>query len=218
MEMNWRTGVLTVALMGMVTPLHAELSGMLSGRSADLSRLPDMSVEVGFITGEAPSDGGDVDYQHIGGRLNYRIGPGMMAYGDVGQTTEDFGNAKLKGTSFGGGMFYQMDGIFESTDFAVKGSYHQATLKDNFKLKVTIISVEALFSSRESVGQRDMYWYANMGIHRYKTSNALNSSETEIGFGGGLIFPTEAGQVYAGLDKIDEITFGIGYRHFLASK
>ena len=206
----------TLLLGGLVAaaslPAQAEYFGLASGRTADLTLLPDVSVEAGVMIGDFFDD----DYQYIGARINYRVDPTLMVYGDFGlNEVEDF-----EGNTFGIGAFYIMDGIFEGSDFALKGSYHRGSTEndDDFEVDVDGISVEGVFSGREAFGANDnLRWYANIGIHRLSIDpeRGDDDSETEFGFGGGVVVPAASGQFYVGLDLIDEMTFGGGFRYFL---
>lgn len=206
--------VLVLLMLFVMTSAHAEYFGLPGGRSADLSRMPDSSVEFGFVTGDIPTEFDEADYQNIGGRFNYRTASEWMVYFDIGLSEiEDF-----DGTPFGIGAFYQMDGVFDGADFAIKGSYHTGSFDENNReIDVDAIAVEGVFSGREPVGNNNMTWYANLGIHRLKAEadGGNSDSETEFGFGGGVVIPSDKGELFAGVDLIDEISFGIGYRYFL---
>lgn len=189
------------AMLSIASLAQADIGGLLNGRSADLTKLSDMSVEGGFITGD--------DYDHYGVRLNYRINPGAVAYGDLGQT--EINNSD--GTSFGVGLFYQLEGLFANADTAIKGSYHSAKLgSGRNKETVSAITVDLIASGREPLSDNGMEWYGQIGFNRLKGDAG---SDTELGFGGGLILPVSAGEVYFGVEHIDELFFGIGFRYNL---
>lgn len=187
------------------TPAYAEYLGFPSGRSADVASHHDKSVEAGFLTGDIS----DVSYQHLGARFNFRTSPELMVFGDV--TKADVEDAD--GTGFGAGFFYQIKGVTKENDFAVKVSFHTIELEEDGEEfdDGTVIAVEALFSGKK-IGESDLQWYANAGIHKF---NFDTYDETEIGFGGGVFMDTSFGQFYAGADLIDELTFGLGVRYNL---
>jgi len=200
-----------ISLLAIATPIHAEYFGLPNGRSADLDKLPGSSIEVGFATGDIPDD---ADYQNFGGRFNYLASPGTMLFFDLGLAEIE----EFDGNLFGIGVFFEIDGVFTSADFALKGSYHTGSLdEDRFELDIDTISVEGLFSGREPISTNGMTWYGNVGVHRLKSevNDANSNSETEFGFGGGIIIPSKSGELFAGIDLIDEISFGFGYRYFL---
>lgn len=182
----------------------AEYFGMVSGRTANVSASAEKSVEAGFVTGDIA----ELSYQNLGVRFNGSFSPGTVAYLDIGQSEVD----DLDGMVFGLGFIYQLDGILQNNDIAFKGSYHKADLESEFEIiEGGILSLELLISG-QSMGNSDLSWYGNVGIHK---SDINDSSETEIGFGGGVVKPTSFGEFYAGADLIDELTFGLGIRYFL---
>lgn len=206
--------ILLVAVTGGVA--RAEYYGMLNGRLADLSRLPDASIEGGVVLGDLF----EADYQHFGARFNYRASPDLMLYFDLGQTEVEFGNVDADGFAFGVGGYYVVEGVFATTDFALKASFHRASLeRDGFgfgdeEVDFDGLVLEGLVSGRNRLGaNRNIGWYANLGVHRLDLDG---DDETELGFGGGIVVPRPpGGEFYAGLDLIDEMTFGAGYRFFL---
>ena len=208
--------VAAIALLS--APAAAENFGLLNGRSANLTELPDTSVEVGFVTGDIAIDDIEDDYRHIGGRLNYRLAPDMMLLADIGQADIDGDD----GIVYGLGVFYQTQGIFPTTDFTLKVSYHLGEIdidRSREDADVSGLTFEGLFSGKEPIGESALRWYANVGVHRLEAEadGFVDQSGTEIGFGGGVFADTGtgAGQFYGGIDLIDEMSFGVGYRHFL---
>ncbi len=179
----------------------AEVGGLLNGRSADLNRLPDTSVELGINLG----DYYESDYQYIGARYNYRVNPDLMAYGDIGSV--EFG--PLDEFGFGIGAYYMLHDLIDTADTAVKFSFHNV----GGDIDVNVIALEGLISGRNGLGSNpDLTWYANIGFNRISGSG---QSETDLLFGAGVIMPTQSGEIFGGLDLVDDIQFGIGYRHFL---
>lgn len=199
------SSVVMVSLLSVGSVAHAEVLGMLNGRSADLTKLSDLSVEGGFITGD--------DYDHFGARVNYRVSPGLIAYFDFGKT--DIGSTD--GTPFGIGAFYQLQDLISNADAAVKGSYHTGdTEAGRIEVKNTALSVDLLISGREPISANGLEWYGQLGIHRISAKVGSNSnSETELGFGGGVILPVGVGEAYFGIEHIDDLFFGFGLRYNL---
>jgi len=205
--MKLRTLIAAATLATISLPSQAEFFGTLNGRSANLDLAPNLSVEAAFITG----DYGEADYQNIGARINYKASPLLMVYGDFGLT--EIGD--FDGNGFGIGAYYMVEGLLTTVDFAAKFSFHKAsvTARGFNDFDIDTIVAEGLFSGQSGLGANgDIGWYGNIGIHRVKDDGG---SETEIGFGGGLIMPLANGEVYGGIDLIDELQFGIGYRHFI---
>ena len=181
--------------------LQAEILGSPNGRSADFTRLPDLSLELHFNTGDFDV----LDYQNLGLRANYRFSPGIMLFGDIGLSEVGSEDA----VSLGFGVFYQLNGIFENIDAAVKGSYHVGDF--NRFVDLDILALEFLISGVDPISSNGLMWYANAGIHRL---DAGFTSDTEFGIGGGVVLPVSSGEAYIGIDLIDELIFGIGYRYF----
>ena len=63
-------------------PAHAELFGLMNGRSADITNAPERSIEAGAAFG----DFFDADYTHFGIRYNYKTRPQLMFFGNLGLT------------------------------------------------------------------------------------------------------------------------------------
>ena len=209
--------LLALAPTLLVAPAQAEFFGMRNGRSADLDRLPKTSVEAGFVTGDFIDER---EYLYFGARVNYRATPELMLYVDIGQTEIEFGTTDTDGIGFGIGGFYTVEGVFEGSDFALKGSFHRVTVEPSRgtnEVDLDGIVFEAILSGREGIGAGgNLGWYANLGMHRLSGDDGSDDdSETEIGFGGGLVIPNDAGEFYLGIDIIDEMIFGGGFRYFL---
>ena len=173
----------------------------VNGRSGDLTRLPDLSLEANYNTG----DFDNTDYDNLGIRLNYRLSPGIILLGDLGLTEiGDFDTV-----TFGFGAYYGLAGIFENIDAALKGAFHFGDFDEAGDLDV--LEFEFLFSGLEPITSNGLIWYANLGLHRL---NGDGGSDTEFGIGGGLVLPVSGGEAYLGIDLIDEFIIGFGYRYF----
>lgn len=203
-------GIASLAVSGVSV---AEPLGLLSGRSADISRSPDKSVEVGAVFGEFD----DVDYSFFGARFNYKVNPKTVAYVDLGQAEYDFGT-DADGLAYGLGAFHQLDDVFTDTDFGVHASVHKTSLENSRfsgDISLTSIMVEAHFSGREAIDIKgNMFWNASVGINR---TSGEGDSDTELALGGGVTLATASreGEFFAGVLYIDDLGFGAGYRHFL---
>lgn len=199
-----------VLLLFVSTFATAEIGGLINGRSADLNKLPDTSIELGIDFGEFSG----VDYQYFGARYNHRINPDMMAFADVGSMEISFPSFNFFGESFGGdidgfsfgiGAYYMLQDVLQTADTAIKFSIHKA----GGDIDWNILSLEGIVSGRNGLGSNpDLQWYANFGI------NSIDS-ETEFLMGGGIVYPLQSGEVFGGIDLIDDMHFGIGYRHFM---
>lgn len=213
------SGLTLMLAIGLPGVASAELFGLLNGRSADLSRSPDRSFEAG--AGFYEYDESDIEY--FGARFNYKLNPTTIIYGDVGQSTVDIGR-DADGLTFGAGGYWQMDGVFAGSDFAVHASFHLFDLDiDNVtnKFEGNSIVVEGLFSGKEPINQAGtMYFNGSIGLNRV-TSEITNfsdsDSETELTFSAGVVMETQnkTGEFYGGILYVKDIGFGAGYRHFL---
>lgn len=204
--------VALTALLALTTavPAQAEYLGLLSGRSANPGNLTDLSVELGLVTGDL----GEADYQHLGARVNYRVSPEVVVFGDIGIAE----HGQADGTPFGLGALYYLSNqrVNQQLDIAGKASYHTGDFKfGGFKGDISSLSFEVLISGQTPISASGIGWYSNLGLHRLSSGYAGSDSSIELGFGGGLILPTGSGEAYAGIDYIDELTFGLGFRYFV---
>ncbi len=199
--------IVTVITLFSNAQVHAEYFGFPTGRSANIASLPSSSVEAGVLTGDI----GEASYQSFGARFNVRTSDEVMLYVDLVQAEiEDF-----DGLAYGAGFFYQVKGVTKANDFAVKVSYHTGTLDEsdtNREADGNVLSIEGLFSGQK-IGESNLRWYANFGIHKFDFEDDYD--DTELGFGGGVFTDTSFGEFYAGIDLIDEMTFGLGVRYHL---
>jgi len=166
--------------------------------------MPDRSFEAGIGIGEI----GFIDYQYIGVRYNHRVNPDFMAFGDVGQFELSSGGS-VDEITFGIGGYYMLQDMLETADTAVRFSYHNY----GGDLDGNSLSFAAIVSGRNGLGSNpDLQWY---GILSYNRLKLFDESDSELGFGFGLVHPTTTGEIYGGVEHIDELFFGFGYRHFL---
>ena len=227
----------TVALLAAVsvTPTaQAEYFGQLSGRTADLSAQSGLSVGVGLSQG----DFGVNDYRNLSARVNYAINPSLHVFGDFGMTA--LGSADDPAIGFG--ALYSADAILgqfvPNLHTAFKGSYHTVTLdgggsgfspffnnvgpsgigefipltfSGGGSTDIDALSLEVLFSGKRTIGN-GINWYGNVGIHNL---DAGARSTTEFGLGGGLTRNFNFGDGYIGVDMIDELIYGIGFRYYV---
>jgi len=193
----------------MAGPLQADFFGLANGRTANMDNLANMSVEGGVNLKS--------DFNTFGARLNYKLSPDLVLFGDLGQS--NFGAAS--GFSYGVGAYFQLRNVtlLENTDFAVKGSYHGGNLTidgcDNNAFGVFFeeicdfnaseLTIEALISG-DQLGSTDFAWYANAGWHNFDYGS-------ELGFGGGIVGNLSFGDWFAGIDVIDQFFLVAGVRY-----
>ncbi len=199
-----------VAATLLVSNAQAEFFGLPNGRSANPANISDLSVELGFMTGDL-----DVtDYQNIGARVNFRVSQEIVVIGDIG--VSEFGRAD--GNPVGLGILYHLSRqrISQSVDIAAKASYHSGQYSSGGNdIDLSGLSLEALVSGRTPLVSNGLNWYGNFGYHRLTVEAGNRDSTNEFGIGAGLVLPTGAGEAYLGVDLIDETTFGLGFRYFV---
>ncbi len=197
---RWATGLVLAGCLLYGAATQAGVLSAMNGRSADFTRLPDLSLEAGFNSGEFES----VDYQNIGLRVNYRLSPGIILLGDL--NLSEVGNDDA--VSFGFGAYYALAGVFENIDAALKGAFHTGDFDGG---DLDVLEIDFLFSGLTPISSNGLLWYANIGLHRL---DANSDSETELLLGGGLVLPVSSGEAFFGIDLIDDLSIGIGYRYF----
>ena len=226
-----------VALLAAITvapAAHAEYFGQLSGRTAQLSAQTGISVGVGLTQG----DFGVNDYRNLSARVNYAVKPSLHVFGDFGMTA--IGSADDPAIGFG--ALYSADAFLgkyvPNLHTAFKGSYHTVTLdgggsgfspffnnvgpsgigefipltfSGGGSTDIDALSLEVLFSGKRTIGN-GINWYGNVGIHNL---DAGARSTTEFGLGGGLTRKFNFGDGFIGVDMIDELIYGIGFRYYV---
>lgn len=209
---QWRTLIVTLlvaGLLGMGVNAHAEYLGLINGRTAKPDSIAELSAELGLAAGNLDK----FDYQNIAARVNYRISDNAVLIGDIGISEFDTDD----GTPYGLGLLYYLSNqrISRQMDIAGKASYHRGSFKSRaIDRELSSLAVEILISGRQPVANQ-VNWYANVGYHRITVKLNASDSTNEIGLGGGLVLDTGEGEAYAGVDYIDELVFGIGFRYFV---
>lgn len=222
-------------LLGASPVSHAEYFGLQIGRTAQIATHPKMTLETGYSTGDMD----DVDYSHLGFRLNYKFAPNVLFFGDLGQS--EFGAADE--ISYGLGAFYGFgQQLFNKTETAAKVSFHradfagssgQSTCIQYFTEDLLFVTVPGSCSSGAGSGgdirniklellisgditaaslKQAMQWYANAGMQLVKRGG---DNDTVLGFGGGVVLPLNRSEAYAGIESADGLTFGFGFRYFV---
>ncbi len=196
------------------TSVFAETFGLLAGRTADPAQLSILSAEGGFVAI------GRVNV--FGVRVNYQLNDQLTIYGDLGLSKFDGLGGTPDGASFGVGAFYALPGVIEGFDLAVRGSFHSAKLgSGSFDATYSEFSGEAIISGLEPISDSGLNWYGSIGLNIFKfsfpntTFGGGSSSDTDISFGAGVVLPTGTGQFYAGLEFLDDIAIGGGFRYFI---
>ncbi len=171
----------------------------VNGKLADIQHLPAQSVEgkVEFVTG-------DSDLTTYGGGFNLKYSDKLLLTGTLALVSADSDD----GTLFGFGGQYVVDGVLSTVDVATFGSYERLSADSDLNL----ITIGAVVSSREPVGaNKNIFWYGNLFISRASG----DGSETDLGFGGGLVVPSASGEWFGGIDIIEDPVLGFGFRYFI---
>ena len=200
-----------LGVLGFSLSAQADTLGLLDGRSPDPSQLSEMSVEIGYLSEDNLST--------LAGRFNYQLSPVLSLYGDFGIT--EVGNGD--GNSFGAGVRYYLPNqrIAPELDIGVRASYHMSSIdfSSGFAsndLDLTELTVAVHVGGKEAFYSNGLKWYGVVSYNRQSSEQgSFDNTDTDLGFGGGVYMPLGPGEAYVGVENIDEMFFGIGYRHFL---
>jgi hypothetical protein len=185
----------------------AEYLGLVFGRSADPANQSELSVEAGVVTGQL----GSVDFRYLGVRVNSRVAPNFLVFGDFGSS--EFGTTD--GLPYGLGALYHFNNqkFNPRLDIALVASYHSAVYSvSDERLSITALSMEVIVSRIATEG---ISGYVNFGYHQIDVKFGGLDSRKELGFGAGVSLPLGPGEAYAGFNFIDEVTLGLGFRYFI---
>ena len=208
-----KKGLIFVGVLGLAAqPASADLLGLADGRSANLDNQAGLSVEGGITVGD--------DFNFYGARVNYKVTPDILVFGEVGLLDPDFFDS---GAGFGVGAFYQLRSInvLENTDLGLKAAFHAASVDTdgfggNQDIDLTEFVVEVLLSG-DKLLTTNLGWYANTGLHFIGVDLGAfgDDDDTEFGIGGGVTGNLSVGEWYAGAETIDGLIFSAGYRYNL---
>jgi hypothetical protein len=197
-------------MLGFSMSAQADTLGPLDGRSPDPGQLSQMSVEVGYV-----SEG---DFSTIAGRFNYQYSPLLTLYGDIGLV--DIGD-NYDGNAFGIGARYYLANqrIMPELDLAVRASYHTGAVDVGVgasEIDLSEMTFAVHFGGKEAFYSNGIKWYGVLSYNRVTSEGVFGAgTNSEIGLGAGVYMPLGPGEVYVGVENIDDMFFGIGYRHFL---
>ena len=213
--LRFSTRVVLIASLGLSMSAQSDTLGPLDGRSPDPGQMSPMSVEVGYVSED--------EFSTIGGRFNYQMSPVLSLYGDLGIV--EIGNGDGNAFGFGARYYLSNQRIAPQLDLAVRASYHVGSVDFSSGLTtvesdLTELSLAVHVGGKEAFYSNGLKWYGVVSYTRQTSdlSTGANSGETSdsnIGFGGGVYMPLGPGEAYVGVENIDEMFFGIGYRHFL---
>ncbi len=187
-----------------ITHAHAEYLGLPYGRSADISSHAELAVEGGVQLG---------DIDNFMARASLKLNDRLSLYGDLGFSDADHSVGSDSGVSFGGGAVFGLGQLAEGVDFGGLASLHLASTGD---LDWTDLAFRVIASGELPVQDIKAAWYGSLGIEFLDVSvdncRICDADDTEFAFGGGIIYPIGPGEAYGGLDYVDDLTIGGGYR------
>ena len=198
------------SVLGLSLTAQADTLGPLDGRSPDPSQQSEMSVEIGYVSGD--------NFSTLAGRLNYQLSPVLSLYGDFGISELGDGD----GNAFGVGVRYFLpkQRLVPQLDVGVRASYHLSSIDSSGfsspEADLSELAVAIHFGGKEEFYSNGLKWYGVVSYNRLSSEQAnSDASESDLGFGGGVYMPLGPGEAYIGLENIDNMFIGIGYRHFL---
>ena len=208
-------GLVSIALGGMAlaSTASAQLLGVDTARSANVSEYSQYSIEGAVELGEADL---------FGARAGMNVGNGLAVFGNLGLLGIDGADSEL---AYGGGVIYEIEQLIEGFDTAITGSFHRVSYDAGYNSDVTFssLTVRGLVSAPLDVEfNYPLTWYASAGFERLTAKfeacflgNCANesNSDIEVAFGGGVIADIEQGEVFVGADYVDGFTVTAGYRH-----
>ena len=186
---------------------NAEYLGLVFGRSADPANQSELSMEAGVVSGQL----GSVDFRYFGVRVNSRVAPNILVFGDFGSS--EFGTADGRPYGLGALYHFNKQKFNPRLDIALVASYHSAgySISDE-RLSITALSMEVIISRIATEG---ISGYVNFGYHQIDVKFGGLDARKELGFGAGVSLPLGSGEAYGGFNFIDEITLGLGFRYFI---
>jgi len=177
----------------------AQVLDLQTGRSADLSNEPTVSIDAGVVIGDA-------DY--IGTRGNFKVTDKMLLMADVGVT--DIGDDEL---ALGLDAMYQIS-VNSKLPVALKfGAAFIPDAEDDFAEMSFLVIISGDFD--EKFG-----WYANGGVIWVDREHPKKADDDDIlaTMGGGLEYvATDTVELFAGIDILlgdiyDDVVIGGGVR------
>lgn len=194
-----------LCMAGSVSVAHADFLGLLPGRAADPGSQPPLSVDVGIVT--------EGDFQNIGVRANLRSGDLLSLFANFGLAEA---GGSLDGTSIGGGGYYYLPNqrLVPTLDMALKGYVQFGSLDD---LDTFGLQAELHVSAPEPISDNGLSWYAHGGLAFLDFEvdfgfTSRSNDDIELILGGGITLPAGPGTFFAGIELIDEVFLGAGFR------
>ncbi len=188
---------------------HADVYGLVSGRTADVRSEPQLTVEAGLTL--------QSDQNIIGGRANFKVSPDSLIYGTIASVKPEEGSSAI---AFGGGVVYQFDqSVLAGYDVAFKGSYHLYSADfGSIESDLSDLGLDLIISPKgQTTAQTGVKVFGLVGLHRLgsKASSpggTASDNKVEPALGFGAVAPVSVGEISASVEYIDELYVGLGYR------
>lgn len=189
---------------------QAEMLSLTTAMTADLSRLDDINLQAGIKFG---------DYEGLGVRALVPLNEQWVAYGGLMRAEiETANNTEADGMVFGGGALMQLPLNDDRFDALVGASYHFGS-PDYDQSGVDLdLSDFAIFSLLSGDLNEQVRWYGGVGIEfvsyeiDYRFAADEDDTDTELSLNVGLLTDFGGGELYGGIEVIDEAMFTVGFR------
>lgn len=195
------TGAAAASALVAGSAVQAEVFGIMNGRSA----APPTATTSAEVAAQF-----DDDAFYVGLRGNYAVSPELTGFANLSFVDLDAGG---DGFVLGGGTFFHFvdQQFLPSVNLAAKPSIGYTDVDGG---NVISLAAEAIASGRTTVAQEAVGWYANFGLGFFRTDPDGGGSDTDFEpiIGGGITVPVGNGTAYAGVDIIDDVQLGVGFR------
>lgn len=203
--------VLLLVILGLPSSgAMAEYLGLIGGREATFSKSTDVTIDLGFVSGDL----GSLDYQNIAARINYRYTPTLLISGTVG--VSEYGRAD--GVPLGIGVMYHLSKqrISPAIELAARANYSVGDYSvDQRDGDLRNLTLEAVVSGANPLMANGLTWYTNVGFHRTTVDFGDRDSANALGLGAGLVLPNDFGEAFIGVEHIEQLAVGLGIRYFV---
>ena len=228
-----KTAFLALMLVIGSASTRAETLGLIPGIAHIPGRDGGTVVEFGHYRAD--------NLSHNGLRLHHALKNNISIYLDLGKSDVDIEGILANGQTTPGdmqpigiGYMRKFDMSLLDRPITVRGSYHQATLKNSDALinintggdlsvssDVYELSIDLIYDRKLSIYGTTLQGYASVGLHRFNreielvgvtnTPISQKRAENEPAYGLGISVPIGRGHAYFGAEYVDETNLGIGY-------
>jgi len=178
---NLKYAVLCAVSLMMSTTIQADVHGGFVGRTVNVQDNKGTAVEVFYKSFSGAA---------YGARVSHRYNDNIIVFADYAQREIEFDyEVTAEGTSFGGGLFYLQPELIDGFDAAIKLSYHTGNVANdaasarigNFSIEglmadmdSTEIVGELILSSKNTITDSGLKWYAGLGAHQIKDEGRIS--------------------------------------------